>query len=136
LAATVVADTGFLVALLRERDVHRDWAAAVAGEFATPWHCCEPILTETFHLLPRHAAPALGALLQRAGVVMSFEFARHQAAVLGLMRKYADVPMSFADACIVRMAEVLPDPIVLTTDAHFRLYRRNGRQVIPCRLPA
>jgi len=135
LAATAVADTGFLIALLRDRDVHRDWAAAVAGEFATPWHSCESVLTEAFHLLPRHAVPALAALLRRATVVVSFEFAPHQEAVLGLMQKYADVPMSLADACLVRMTEVLPDPVVLTTDTHFRVYRRNGRRVVQCRMP-
>lgn len=52
------------------------------------------------------------------------------------MRKYADVPMSLADACLVRMTEVLPEPIVLTTDADFRVYRRHGRQVVPCVLPS
>jgi hypothetical protein len=43
--------------------------------------------------------------------------------------------MSLADGCLVRMTEILPDPIVLTTDSDFRLYRRNGRQTIPCILP-
>jgi hypothetical protein len=27
------------------------------------------------------------------------------------MAKYRDVPMSFADACSVRMSEILPDPV-------------------------
>lgn len=56
-------------------------------------------------------------------------------AVLKLMERYADVPMSFADACLVRMTETLNDPLLLTTDADFRIYRRLGRQVIPCMLP-
>jgi hypothetical protein len=43
--------------------------------------------------------------------------------------------MSLADACLVRMTEVLPEPVVLTTDADFRIYRRNGRQMVPCVLP-
>jgi predicted nucleic acid-binding protein len=56
-------------------------------------------------------------------------------AVLKLLEKYADVPMSFADACLVRMTETLNSPMLLTTDADFRIYRRHGRQVIPCVLP-
>ena len=28
-----------------------------------------------------------------------------------------------------------PDPVVVTTDADFRIYRRHSRQVIPCLLP-
>ena len=51
------------------------------------------------------------------------------------MEKYADVPMSLADACIVRITEILPDPLLLTTDSDFRVYRRHGRQVVPIRTP-
>ena len=65
----------------------------------------------------------------------SFRFGAEQELVLALMRKYADVPMSLADACLVRMTELLPDPLVLTTDSDFRVYRRHGRQVVPCMLP-
>jgi hypothetical protein len=55
--------------------------------------------------------------------------------VLALMTRYQGVPMSFANACLVRMTEVLPDPILLTTDADFRIYRRQSRQVVPCVMP-
>ena len=55
--------------------------------------------------------------------------------VLALMGKYAGLPMSLADACLVRMSETLPDALLLTTDADFRVYRRHGRQVIPALLP-
>ena len=50
---------------------------------------------------------------------VSFSLADHQEPVLELMDKYADVPMSLADACLVRMTEVLPEPVVLTTDTDF-----------------
>src|SRR3989304_4975904 len=43
--------------------------------------------------------------------------------------------MSLADACLVRMTETVADPVIFTTDADFRVYRRHGRQVIPCRTP-
>jgi len=56
--------------------------------------------------------------------------------VLKLVQKYADVPMSLADACLVRMAEMLPDPVVLTTDSDFRVYRRHSRQIVPCVMPS
>ena len=52
-----------------------------------------------------------------------------------LIQKYSDVPMSLADACLVHMTEKLAAPLVLTTDADFRIYRRHGRQIIPCLLP-
>ena len=62
-------------------------------------------------------------------------FADDMDAVLKLLEKYANVPMSFADACLVRMTETLNDPMLLTTDGDFRIYRRHGRQTIPCVLP-
>ena len=66
---------------------------------------------------------------------LSFDLGDELCAVLDLMDKYADVPMSLADACLVRMSETLPDPVVLTTDADFKIYRRHSRQVVPCLLP-
>jgi hypothetical protein len=52
-----------------------------------------------------------------------------------LIRKYATVPMSLADACLVRMAEVLPESTVLTLDRDFRLYRKGGWHVLPVIMP-
>jgi len=33
------------------------------------------------------------------------------------------------------MNETLPDPVVLTTDANFKIYRRHSRQLVLCLLP-
>jgi predicted nucleic acid-binding protein len=77
----------------------------------------------------------LSALLRRGSVLVAFELAKHVEPVLKLMQKYADVPMSLADACLVRMTETFTDPIVLTTDADFRVYRRHSRHVVPCVTP-
>jgi uncharacterized protein len=135
LGATVLVDTGFLVALLRRGDTLGAWAIAQAAEFRPPWHCCEPVLTEVLFLLGSRGMPVLSALLQRRSLQVSFSLAEHQESVLALLSRYASVPMSLADGCLVRMSEVLPEPLVLTTDAEFRVYRRNGRQVVPCVLP-
>jgi hypothetical protein len=43
--------------------------------------------------------------------------------------------MSLADACLVRMSEIVARPLVVTTDADFLVYRRHGRQVVPCITP-
>jgi hypothetical protein len=64
-------------------------------------------------------------------LVVPFRFSEQRQAVVTLMQK----PMSHADACVVRMTEVLPEPMVLIADTDFRFYRRNGRQVVPCVLP-
>lgn len=133
---SVLADAGFLVALLRRRDEHTVWAKTTAGVFPPPWHTCEAALSETFHLLGTHGSAALVRLLRREEVVLSFRLTKSEAAVLDLMEKYASVPMSLADACMVRMTEIVPDPVLLTTDGGFRIYQRHSRQVIPCVLPS
>jgi predicted nucleic acid-binding protein len=135
MAASALADAGFLVALLSGRDANHRWAAAEALRLPPPWMTCEAVLSEAFHLLGRSGTGGLAALLRRGAVVCSYRFGDDMDAVLKLLEKYADVPMSFADACLVRMTEVLNDPVLLTTDTDFRVYRRHGRQTIPCVLP-
>lgn len=136
MAENVLVDAGFVVALLNRRDSHHDWAAGQAPRRAPPWHTCEAVLSEAFHLLGVRGAPALSALIRRRAVVVAFELNRDLNRVLTLMQKYADVPMSLADACLVRMTETLADPVILTTDTDFRIYRRHSRQVVPCVMPS
>jgi hypothetical protein len=93
------------------------------------------VLSECFHLLGAAGAPALTALIRRRAVITVFSFAEGAERVLGLMARHADVPMSFADACLVRMTEALADPVLLTTDADFRVYRRHSCEVLPCVMP-
>jgi predicted nucleic acid-binding protein len=135
MAAGVLVDTGFLVALLRPHDGHHAWAAAQAPRRPPPWHTCEAVLSEAFHILGEAGAPALGGLLHRRAVVTAFRLADDLEPVLQLMRRYAQVPMSLADACLVRMTEKIGDVQLITTDGDFRIYRRHGRQVIPCVMP-
>ena len=66
---------------------------------------------------------------------MSFSLATQLAETVRLIRRYRDVPISLADACLVRMAELEESTILFTTDTDFRLFRRNGRQVIPLIIP-
>lgn len=135
MARNVLVDAGFVVALLSSRDTHHAWAVAHASQFAPPWGTCEAALSETFHLVGQHGAPSLGALLRRKSLLVTFRLGEHLDSVLRLMRKYSDLPISLADACLVRMTESLADPILLTTDADFHVYRRHGRHVVPCVTP-
>ena len=135
MAENVLVDAGFIVALLRSRDTHHRWAAEQAIGFPPPWRTCESVLSEAFHLLGMPGRLTLDALLRRGALFVAFELARDQEAVLKLLHKYSDVPMSLADACLVRMTEMLAEPLILTTDADFGVYRRHGRQVVPCMRP-
>jgi uncharacterized protein len=135
LAKTVIADTSFLISWLVDRDYYHEWAISQLRSFPPPWVTCDPVLAETFYMLASDGAPALTALLRRTGLRLAFDLRGNLEVVLDLMEKYSDVPMSLADACLVRMTEILDDPIVLTTDRDFRVYRRHSRQVVPCVLP-
>ncbi len=136
MARNVLIDAGFLVALLNRRDGHHEWAAAQAKHLTPPWGTCEAVLSEAFHLLGSPGTPALTALLRRRAVVVAFGLSNELKSVLALMQKYANLPMSLADACLVRMTEMIAEPVILTTDTDFRIYRRHSRQVVPCVLPS
>jgi len=135
MAKNALVDAGFLVALLNRRDTHHGWAVAQAAEFVPPWSSCEAVLSEAFHLLGPAGTPGLCEFLRRKALHLEFDLAENLESVLKLIEKYSDVPMGLADACLVRMTETRSDPIVLTTDADFKIYRRNGRQTVPCVLP-
>ena len=135
MARNVLVDAGFLVALLSRRDSHHKWAVTQASNHGLPWRTCEAVLSEAFHLLGAPGIPALGALLSRRALLAAFDLDNDVDSVLKLLQKYANVPMSLADACLVRMSETIADPIILTTDSDFHIYRRHSRQMVPCLLP-
>ena len=70
-----------------------------------------------------------------AGLRSDFDLHAEYRAVRDLMRRYREMPMSFADACLVRMAEIHGDAVVWTLDRDFHVYRRHRRQTIPLVTP-
>ena len=135
MARNVLVDAGFVVALLSRRDAHHQWAVAQASELPPPWSTCEAVLSEAFYLLGKLGIPKLGALLRRGALLVAFTLTENLESVVKLIEKYSNVPMGLADACLVRMTETLADPVILTTDRDFRVYRRHSRQVVPCLTP-
>ena len=135
MARSVLVDAGFLVAVLSRRDFHHSWAVQQASENPPPWYTCEAVLSEAHHLLGKRGAPGLRTMLSRRAVVSKFNLDENVEPMVTLLQKYASVPMSLADACLVRMSETLADPVILTTDPDFRIYRRHSRQVVPSILP-
>ena len=135
MAGTVLVDTGFLVALLSRRDANHAWASAQLNPLPPPWQTCDAVLSETFYLLGPNGFSSLSALMTRGALLSTFRVDDSLEEVLSLMAKYSDIPMSFADACLVRMTEILSDPTLLTTDSDFRIYRRLGRKAVPIVMP-
>src|SRR6202050_5045292 len=127
MARNVLVDAGFIVALLSSRDAHHRWSVTQASELPPPWSTCEAVLSEAYHLLGELGTPNLIELLHRGALLVAFTLTENLEPVVKLMEKYSDVPMGFADACLVRMTETFADPVILTTDQDFRVYRRHSR---------
>jgi len=133
--ATLVVDTGPLVALLAPREPRHRWAREALGVRARAV-TCEAVLSEAFFLLrsSESGSRALRAMV-RDETLEVLAMARERAAITRLMERYASVPMSFADGCLVRLSELMPRAVVATLDSDFRVYRRNGREVVPLLAP-
>ncbi len=137
MSGKILIDTGPLVAFLNRRDRFHDWAVGELTRVAPPLHTCEAVVSEACFLLQRGAGSAdpLLDLLNRDLVTLEFRLAEEHGRVRKLMSRYRDQGMSLADACLVRMSELFTNCAVLTLDSDFRVYRRNGRQVIPVQMP-
>ena len=133
----VILDSGPLVAYLVETDNHHAWVCDQMDTMEAPFWTCEAVLTEAMFLV--RSVPRLReAIMQMLGsgfLKINFQVADHHAALLAMIERYNNVPMSLADACIVRMAELLPQSHVFTLDSDFHVYRKNTRHVIPTITP-
>jgi len=128
----VLLDTGPLVALLNRRERLHRRVKDVLPLLPSPLLTVEPVLAEAMFLLrsvPKgpHAVMALvrDGLLR---VPMALE--PQAAEVDALMTRYATGPMSLADACLVRLVELMPDASVFTLDSDFSIYRARKNRVI------
>lgn len=135
MTATLILDTGPLVALLSPRERHHAWAVEalrVRAKVVT----CEAVASEAFFLL-RSSARASRALrgMFADGALELVSLSDEVQPITRLMDRYATVPMSFADGCLVRLSELITRGVVATLDSDFRVYRRHGRQVIPLLSP-
>jgi predicted nucleic acid-binding protein len=132
----VIFDTGPLVAWFCPRDKHHDWARQTFSKIPAGGLICEAVLAEVCHLVAKDGV-ARGKVLEfveQGGLTPVFlggEFA----VLRELLDHYADTPMDFADACIVRLAEIHADSMVCTTDRDFRFFRKNGREPISLLAP-
>jgi predicted nucleic acid-binding protein len=122
----VLLDTGPLVALLSKNDMDHERAKKLFTGCLPPFRCCEAVIAEACFLMRKvdAAAPAEVITLGRKGVYdTSFSANEHWQRIEELLKKYADRPISFADACLIRCAEVHQEPRILTFDSDFAVYR-------------
>jgi predicted nucleic acid-binding protein len=135
----ILVDTGPLVAFLNRRDRHHRWALDTMASLSPPLLTCEAVLSEAIYLVRQlpDGPEAVMELLLRGLVRPVFHLEEEADPVRALLAKYKDVRMDLADACLVRMAEIHAEPLLVTVDTEFRdVYRRHGRKAIPTLLPA
>lgn len=131
-----IMDSGPLVAWFSIRDTHHQWAARTCNHIAIGALVCEAVLAEVCHLVAKDDVPPgrVMQLIEQKDLVLA-PLTSEIAALRTLLERYADAPMDFADACVVRLAELHPDAAVCTCAGHFRFFRKNRRQTIPLIAP-
>ncbi len=134
---TVIIDTGFLVALLNRSEQYHSWVKNQLNNISSPIITCEPVITETCFLLRKiyGAETTILNLINSQKLKIPFRLIDEFSMVHQLMQRYQSVPMSLADACLVRMAEIYQNSLVLTLDSDFRIYRKNKNEIIPLVIP-
>jgi predicted nucleic acid-binding protein len=126
---TWLVDTGPLVALLVADDLQHAWTVEQSKDAPATVLTCDAVISEALFLLKRegHNIDDFFALVESGFVRSDFDFQGERRQVHELMRRYRGQPMAFADACLVRMAEIRPEASIWTLDRDFRTYRKNRR---------
>lgn len=129
-----ILDAGPLIAALNSQDEHHRWACETLERLGPPFYSSAEVMAEAAAMTGQPAA--IVEMIDAEEIILAFDLAEQTSAVLSLLKKYRDRDMDLADACIVRMTELMRDCQVVTLDrADFGVYRRNGRELIPVILP-
>ena len=133
----IIIDTGPLVALLNRRERYHPWIRETVGSLATPFLTCESVIAEACFFLSRvHGGEdAVLKLMESGNLTIPFQLDAEVTEVRELIQRYRSVPMSLADACLVRMAELIPGSSVLTLDSDFFVYRKHRKDAIAAIVP-
>ena len=124
--AGILLDTGPIVALLSQNDANHDRARAIFAASVPPFRCCEAVIAEAAFLMRKvhSTGPAEVVALGRRGVYdIAMSVAEHWQPLDALLKKYSDRPISFADACLIRCAEIHQEARILTFDSDFGIYK-------------
>ena len=131
MAASVLIDTGAILAILRPNDQWHRACAEVLGLVRLPLLTSEAVLTEFFHLMGKHTHDVQAAwTFVRSGALTVGSITDVDLPALArLMYRYHDRPMDFADATLVHLAERESLTTILTVDfSDFQTYRIGGNR--------
>ena len=118
--------------MLNRREEKHEQVKEIIKDLSLPFFTCESVITESCFLLQKvyGGEEAVLNLLASQKLQIPFQLIEEAVEVKELMTKYKSVPMSLADACLVRMSELMPNSLVFTLDSDFYIYRHHKNAVI------
>ena len=133
----IIIDTSPLVAFIDKSDNLHEWTVEKWKNSRPPLFTCEAVIAESCFLLQNvHGGEsAILSLLEAEVIKIPFNLSEEVTVIKQLMKQYHSVPMSLADACLVRMSELIRGSSVFTLDSDFRVYRQYKNKVIPVIMP-
>ncbi len=125
------------IAFVRKQDRYHPWAIRAWQDISPPMLTCESVLSEVCFLLKNETLglEAVFDMLKNDIIDVPFSFREEVSSIKSLMSRYNSVPMSFADACLVRMSELVVGSSIITLDSDFRIYRQHRDREIPVIMP-
>lgn len=129
----IIADTGFWVALIDEKDSYHPIAKQSLKKYDEPLITTWPVMTETCYLLLRNKGASVASSFMEnygQGLFTVFDLQQsHGAQISRLMQQYANLPMDLADASLVILAEYLGHGRIFSADQRdFNAYRWKNTQ--------
>lgn len=131
MAASGLADTGALLAILDRDDPWHVRCVEALDLFPPPLMTSAAVLAELFHLIgsSRRDVAAAWSFLQTGVITVGAIADDDLPALARLMARYHDRPMDLADATLVHLAERESLTTILTVDNDdFETYRIGGRK--------
>ncbi len=133
MANTIIADSGFWIALFDRSDRYHLRSAAAYHDTSDGLYTTWPVLTETCHFLgarvhKKAEQDFVAAIIDGVVRVVHQDNADLQR-MHALMGKYEDLPMDLADASLVVLAERLGHGRIFSTDLRdFNAYKWKNRK--------
>lgn len=129
--ASILLDTGALVALLDRSEKNHGRCVEFFSSFRGNVYTAEPVLTEALYLLGPYARTQRACIqfILEGGAALVPQSSASLERAAALMTKYEDTPMDFADATLVVLAEETGIREVFTLDTRgFQTYRIHGKK--------
>jgi uncharacterized protein len=129
----IIADTGFWVALMNQKDDYHVHALQALTNVQEPLITTWPVITETCYLLLRDGGTRQQSQFIDSMAAKEFEVfeikADKSSRISQLLKQYADSPMDLADASLVILAEHLGHGRILSADQRdFNTYRWKNKE--------